>query len=391
MLALTIGLAATTAGASACSSGGDAGSTDFAGEIVIGANLELSGPAAGLAVNHSNALKIAAEQANENGIVVAGKLYKIKLVMKDNGGDPAKAAALARELAAENAAGMIGASTTPVSMGLLGPAEELGLPTVTLAASDALVKPVEQRKHFFKVSPNGSDIALSIADRAQRMGGKKIGILATKGAYGDLILQFMKPAIEAKAGDGLEVVQVERLAEDGSDAQARVQALLAAKPDTIVLGALMPAIGHAVGVIAASGYQGKVFLDPSAGADQLLAGSVRQAAEGMYMVHPSVLDSNTLVNTPSRLAQEAFRKRYVLEHNTFSGLAPSAYDAFQLIVNAVVKAGKTSRPAVRDALETSTHDGIAGNYAFTPAYHGGMQADSLSLFAVRNGGWSLAT
>ncbi|WP_412539312.1 ABC transporter substrate-binding protein [Longispora sp. K20-0274] len=360
------------------------------GEVVIGAVLELSGPGAVIGTVHRNALQVTVDQLNEGGVLVGGKQRRVRLVVRDSASDPAKGAAAARELiTADGVAAIVGSSTTAVTMAVVPVVEELGVPLVSLAASDAIVTPVASRKYCFKVSPNGGDIAASIAEQALRMGARKIGLLTAKGAYGDIVTQVMTGSLGARAADGLSLAKGVRFAEDGSDVADRVADLLAARPEAILIGALMPGAARAVTAIHAAGYTGKVFLDPSAGADQFLTGPVAADAEGMFMVHPAVLDPNGIATTPAGLAQQEFRRRYIQAYDTYSGVAPSAYDALHMITEAITTTKGTDHKALRDALENTHYDGVAGNYAFGPDYHGGVSAGTLTTFVVRLGGWQL--
>src|SRR5689334_20196769 len=74
------------------------GATSFEGELPIGVNLELTGPGATVGVTDMQALEIAADQINAFGVRFGGKNKKVKLVVRDNATDPAKAAALTRDL-----------------------------------------------------------------------------------------------------------------------------------------------------------------------------------------------------------------------------------------------------------------------------------------------------
>ncbi|MGY0235485.1 ABC transporter substrate-binding protein [Longispora urticae] len=366
------------------------GAVTLEGEVVVGAVLELTGPGLPIGTVHRNALKVTVDQINEGGVLVDGKRRTLRLVVKDSASDPARGAAAARELVTnDHVAAIVGASTTAVTMAMVPVAEELGVPLVSLAASDAIVTPVAARKFCFKVSPNGGDIAAAIADNALRMGAKKIGLLTAKGTYGDIVTQVMTGALAIRSSDGLSLVKGERFAEDGSDVTDRLAALLEAKPDAILLGALMPGAARAVSAIKASGYTGKIFLDPSAGADQFLSGPTAADAEGMFMVHPAVLDPNSIATTPAGLAQQEFRRRYIQEYNTYSGVAPSAYDALRMITEAMTSTKGTERGPLRDALENTHYDGVAGNYVFGPDHHGGVDKGTLTTFVVRLGGWQL--
>ncbi|GIG56112.1 branched-chain amino acid ABC transporter substrate-binding protein [Longispora fulva] len=363
----------------------------FDGEIVVGVDLELTGPAAEIGTVNLRALQITADRINETGVKVGAKHMRIRLAVRDNGSDPTRAAQEARNLADDDhAAAIIGAGTTPVSLGIIGATEALRVPTVSLGASDALVTPLAERRYTFKVAPNAGDVAEAVVDNARRLGARRVGVLTASSAYGDLVTRALTPAITARAAEGMRIVRTERFAEDGTDVADRWAAVLAANPDTVVIGALMPGAGRAIAAVRASGFTGKVFLDPTAGADNLLAGQNRADAEGMYMVHPAVLDPYAIANSQTAIAQHQFRKKYVEKYDYFSGLAPNAYDALYLVTEAIASAGGTERDRIRDMLEHTTYYGIAGNYSFTSSNHGGMRPDTLALFVVRNGGWARA-
>ncbi|WP_412539476.1 ABC transporter substrate-binding protein [Longispora sp. K20-0274] len=363
----------------------------YDGEVVVGVNLELTGPAAAIGTVNMRALEITAARINETGILVDGKHKLLRLAVRDNGSDPTRAADEARNLIeVDHAAVIIGAGTTPVSLGVIGATEALHVATVSLGAGDTLVNPVTERRYTFKVAPNSADVARTLVDTARRMGSRRIGLLTASNAYGDLVARALTPTVTERAADGMRLVRAERFAEGGGDVADRLAALLAASPDTLVIGALMPGAARAIAAVRASGFAGRVFLDPTAGADDLLAGPTRTDAEGMYMIHPAVLDPYAVANTQVGFAQREFRKKYVEKHNDFSGLAPNAYDALYLVAGAIGTAG-TDHGAIRDVLEHTTHYGIAGNYSFTSSDHGGMRPDTLALFVVRDGGWARAT
>ena len=106
------------------------------------------------------------------------------------------------------------------------------------------------------------------------------------------------------------------------------------------------------------------------------------------MVHPLILAGSQLaVTTPSGLAQRDFFIRYTQLHSTFNGHAPYAADAVHLVADAIDRAETTDGTRIRDLLESTQYEGIAGAYAFSSISHSGVEPDALVVFRVRGGNW----
>ena len=71
-------------------------------------------------------------------------------------------------------------------------------------------------------------------------------------------------------------------------------------------------------------------------------------------------------------------------------MAAFAADAADLIADAVASAGN-DRGRIRDILETSQVDGLAGPIRFAPHNHSGLMPQALTLLVVRSGRWRLAS
>ena len=88
------------------------------------------------------------------------------------------------------------------------------------------------------------------------------------------------------------------------------------------------------------------------------------------------------------MARRDFTFRYAQRHGSFSGFAPYASDALQLLAGAARLASSVDRGRLRAYLQTQVTEGIAGGYAFAPIRHGGMERDSLGVYVVSQGGWT---
>src|SRR5437660_10501434 len=134
-------------------------------EIKIGITVSASGPGAALGQPE---MKAVGALPNE----VAGE--KISFIPLDDESDGTKSAQNMRKLITdENVDAMIGSSLTPTSLPLVDIAFESKTPLMTIAASGALVTPMdEKRKWVFKVVQNDSLMATAIVAFIAKKGVK---------------------------------------------------------------------------------------------------------------------------------------------------------------------------------------------------------------------------
>jgi len=214
-----------------------------------------------------------------------------------------------------------------------------------------------------------------------------VAALAVDDQFGDNGLIAVRAATQKR---GVAITGIERFAAKETDFTAQVTRLVQGNPDAILVSAIMPAAGVAAKNIRQSGYQGRVYFDGGAGAELFVAGAGK-SAEGMFMVHSSILAANQVTaTTPSALAQKEFFTRYTQKHSTYSGYASYSADALSLMVEGIRKAKSTDREKVRDAIESLSYDGLTGSFQFGPTNHGGASGDGLTVLTVRGGGWILA-
>ena len=140
--------------------------------------------------------------------------------------------------------------------------------------------------------------------------------------------------------------------------------------------------------LAAAGYTGTVYFDSGAASTDTLDNVNPHQFRGVYVVSPAILGgAEATTSTPAGLAQQDFYVRYTQANIAFDGLAVYAADALRLIVNAATLARSFDRTAIRDALESTPYEEIAGSYVFSSIDHGGVQSDSLAILQITPSGW----
>lgn len=365
--------------------GTQAGGPPTTGDIPIGVDIELSGPAAVQGDAYKKALTLVAEQVNEKG-VLGGR--KIKLVVRDNQSDPTESLQIVKGfIQREKVVGIVGGGSTPTTLSMVSTVEDAGVPTVSMGSSGAIVNPVSSRKHIFKTPADTDQIVEVLLEDMKARGFGKVGFISVDNPYGDAGVEAFTAGAE-KAG--VEIVAQEKFQATDKDYTTQLTKIIAEQPDAIVCWAIPPGAGIVAKNAKASGFSGQMYFDAGAGAELFLEGA-GSTADGVFMVHPTVLVADEAPrNTPNHEQMTAFYDAYTERYGSYSGFASYAADALRLLVAAIEKAGTTDRAQVRDALEQLSYDGITGVYKMSPSDHTGLTTESLSLLTVRGGRWALA-
>jgi branched-chain amino acid transport system substrate-binding protein len=176
-----------------------------------------------------------------------------------------------------------------------------------------------------------------------------------------------------------------------SDMTIQLSKAAAAKPDAIVVWTIGPdgaiiarnarQLGLSIPLFQCHGQPDPNYLKLAA-----------EAANGTRMPSTKLLVGSQLPDGDAQKAVELdfireFEAKGLSNMSTHSGYA---WDAVQLIFNAMEKAG-TEPSALRDAIEnTKNYVGVSGVYNMSPTDHCGLQTDSLVIVEIANGKWKLA-
>jgi branched-chain amino acid transport system substrate-binding protein len=355
-------------------------------ELVVGANLELTGTGSTLGKLQQQALQIAAAEINSVGLQFGDRRIPVRVVVRDNGGVPASASQVTQELIdREKVSAIIGGTTVETGLSMLAVAEQRKVPLLCLSSGDDISLPLAQRKFIYKLGPNASDVATVIARELRRAQLPTVAVLASSDGHGEGGAKALPRAITAAEQTLVVTVRLPSAGKSFTDAAKQI---VASKAKAVVIWAQAPVSAAAVAAVRAAGYQGKIFLDPGAGADETITGPNSAAVEGAFIVHPTVLSGvPQLATTPSGRAARDFVYRYIQQYGTYGGFAPYAADALNLVAIAAKRAVNVDPQRLRGRLEGGAVEGIAGAYAFQPISHGGLEADALVLFTARQGSW----
>ncbi len=384
-MALASTLLATTL--TGCQFGGQEQDTT---PIVIAADLELSGAAAGVGKAYRQALELKVEQLNASG-ALNGR--RIDLRVKDNRSDASESLRNIVDFSNDSrVSAIIMGGCNDCAVGAVRTVNEKEIPTVVLAAAGAVASPVAERRYVFKLAPNAADNADALTVELQRRKISKVGLLRSDDAYGRegaqaLRAEFDKADIEVLAEASVRGTDTEVDRQAGTLASAAPQALVIwAPPEQAMLAAA---------ATRRAGFRGALFLDAVAAGDLFLGSSGKAAERATMVFTQTMVIDDVIATTPAKAARRQWFQDYTARFGGYHGSSSFAADAVQLIADAELRAGgpagQVDRDGIRDVLETSQMDGLSGPIRMTPDNHSGLMPQALTTLVARNGRWRLSS
>ena len=358
-------------------------------EVRVGVIVSSTGPAASLGIPEKNTVSLLPQ-------TIGGQ--KIVYTVLDDASDTTAAVTAARKLIQDNKVDLIiGTTTTPASLAMIDVVSEAKVPMISLAASEAIIKPVDDKRRWvFKTPQTDAIMAAAIAQHMQQNGVKTVGYIGFNDAYGEGWLNELQKNAAAR---GIKVVATERYGRSDTSVTGQILKILAAKPDAVLIGASgVPAVLPQK-TLKDRGFAGKIYQTHGvANADFLRVGG--KDVEGAILPAGPVLVADQLPATnPLKKVGLDYTSRYEAKYgqNSVSTFGAHLWDAGLILQKALPVALKKAKPgtaefraALRDALEnTKNVIGAHGIFNFGPQDHLGLDARSRVMVQVADGTWKL--
>ena len=350
-------------------------------EITIGLSLSTTGPAAALGVPERNVLEFVPKE-------IGG--VPLKLIVLDDGGDPASATTNARRFVTESKADvMIGSSIVPSSIAMSTVANEAGIPHFSL--SPMPFTPAREKWSVDMPQPVAI-VGKVMYDHMKAKGVKTLGYIGYSDSYGDLWFNDFK---EQTGAMGMKIVDDERFARPDTSITGQALKLISANPDAILVGAAGAGAGMPQSELRDRGYKGLIYQTHGAAVIDFIR-IAGKSAEGVLMasgpvMYPEGQPDSALTKKPGLVLNAAYEAKYgANSRNQFAG---HAYDAFELLKRVIPVALKTAKPgtpefreAIRQALLSEKEMAATqGVYNFTEKDRNGVDDRSRMLLTVKNG------
>jgi branched-chain amino acid transport system substrate-binding protein len=361
-----------------CDSDNESGDID---EIVIGADLASSST---VDFAYTRALQLKVEQVNASGVLGDRRLV---LRIQDNRGDPTASLRNISTFANDSKiAAVITGSCDACVVGAAKTINDQRIPTIALAAADEVTTPVESRRYVFKLGPNSTDSSAALVAELVRKRTRTAALLYSDDLYGRGGEIKMTAALKKV---GITVTAALPVKPTATDITQTVGTLTDAEPEALVVWTGGDQATLAATSASAAGYKGAVYFDAAAAGDLFLPQAAKAATDKTTMVFTQILAiDDVIATTPAKATRKQWFRDYTSRYGTYSGVASFAADAVDLIADAVAKAGG-DRQRIRDILETSQTDGLAGPIRLTPDNHSGLMPQALTLLVARSGRWRL--
>ena len=346
-----------------------------------------TGPAASLGIPEKNTIALMPQN-------ISGQ--KVNYIVLDDASDTTTAVANARKLVTESKVDiLLGSTTTPNSLAMIDVAAESQTPMISMAASAAIVEPVDaKRRWVFKTPQNDIMMSLAIATHMAAAGVKTVGFIGFNDAYGEGWYREFSKVAPLK---GLTIVANERYSRTDTAVTGQVLKLIAAKPDAILIAASGTPAVLPQRTLKERGYDGKYYQTHGiANNDFLRVGG--KDVEGTFLpTGPVVIAAQLPANNPVKASALEYVGKYEAAYGkgSVSAFGAHAWDAGRLMSAAAAVALKKAQPgtaefraALRDALETTRElAGAHGIFNMSPTDHLGLDQRARVMAKIENGTW----
>jgi branched-chain amino acid transport system substrate-binding protein len=177
---------------------------------VIGAPVDLSGPAATFGKTYAKALQYAVDQVNKNGGIKSLGGAKLKIEIQDDESDPQRAVQIVRQMKQDGAAALFGPISSSTTVAVKPTIESLGVPIFVSGGDPSLVKENDKDLIYFVAVDNNllTDRTMDFLEAQQKAGKidlKSVGVLGATVPAGH---QVIDTTTKRAGAAGWKVTQV---------------------------------------------------------------------------------------------------------------------------------------------------------------------------------------
>jgi branched-chain amino acid transport system substrate-binding protein len=340
--------------------------------IRLGALMPLSGTNAHSGREMRDAAQLAVKEANDAG-GVRGR--PVELVIGDYACDPGTAVVEANELVATEIVASVGGYCSSATVPTLKIFRAAGVPMViALSNSTDLLEPGYDS--IFLISGTVAAEGEFAVASMRRLGTSRLAVIHDGTSFPNTLARATV-ASAAKPASGVTVVS-ELTVSQGAPNYARIAAqVMASGADTVYYTGYYGEANRLIVDLRAVGYAGKIVVGDGAADGQLLKGLTAAQVRDVYgtaLMVPELMPG---------LAEWSARFKAATGRAPAPG-APEAYDAVNVALDAIRRAGTVDRQAVRKAIAATTDLGLlSGQARFNP--DGTRVNPTFLLLEIRDG------
>ena len=345
--------------------------------VKIGHVAPMSGAIAHLGKDNENGARMAIDELNAAGVMIAGKKVKLELMTEDDGADPKQGTAVAQKLVDAKVAGVIGHLNSGTTIPASRLYSDAGIPQISPSATN----PKYTRQGYktaFRVVADDVHLGSTLGKYAvQTLKGKSIAVIDDRTAYGQGVAEEFTKAAEAA---GAKVVAKEFTTDKATDFNAILTTIKGKQPDVVFFGGMDAVAGPMLKQMKSLGIKAKFM-----GGDGICTTDLIKFAGDAVGDEQVFCAEAGGVEGEAKAGIEDFRARYKAKFNSEVQLyAPYVYDAVKVMVAAMVKAN-SSDPAKYLPVLAATADfkGVTGPITFDEK--GDIKNGALTLLTYKGG------
>ena len=339
-----------------------------------------SGAIAHLGKDNENGARMAIDELNAKGVMIGGKKAKFELLAEDDAADPKQGTAAAQKLIDSKVNGVVG----HLNSGTTIPASKLyfdaGIPQISPSATN----PKYTRQGYktaFRMVADDTQLGGTLGKYAvTTLKAKTVAIIDDRTAYGQGVAEEFEKGVKAAGGKS---VGRQFTNDKATDFTAILTAIKAKNPDVIFFGGMDAVAGPMLRQMKQLGINAKFM-----GGDGICTGELPKLSAGsmgddqVVCAEAGGIDEK---DATAKKGMDEFRTKFKAKFNNDVQLyAPYVYDAVNLMVDAMVKAGSADPKVYLPTLaKTSGYKGVTGTVAFDEK--GDLKNGALTLYTYKGG------
>ncbi len=345
--------------------------------VKIGHVAPTSGNQAHLGKDNELGAKMAIEELNAKGVKIGGKTAKFVLLAEDDAADPKQGTAAAQKLVDQKVNGVIGHLNSGTTIPASKIYSDAGIPQISPSSTNP-VYTHQGYKTTFRVVANDIHLGSTLGKYAVKdLNGKSVAVIDDRSAYGmGVAEQFEKAA----KGAGAKVVGHEFTTDKATDFSAILTNIKGKKPDVVFFGGMDAVGGPMLRQMKSLGLSAKFM-----GGDGICTTALPSLASGTAADGQIVCAEAGGVEGAAKAGMDKFKtdfkKKYGVDVQIY---APYVYDAVNVMVAAMVKAGSAEPAKYLPVLaKTEGYKGVTGIISFDE--NGDIKNGALTLYTYRGG------
>ena len=320
--------------------------------VKIGHAAPLTGSIAHLGKDNENGVALAVAEANARGVTIGGQKITFEMLSEDDEGKPDKGPIIAQKFADAKVAGVVGHLNSGVTIPASSVYNQAGIPMISGSATNPQLTEQGYAVTFRTVGRDDQQGPAVASYLVSETKPRVVAVIDDATSYGEGLANEVEKTLKAA---GVTVLPREKGTDKQADWKAVLTKLRGKKPDAVFFGGMDAAAGPLLKQGRELGMKAVFAFGDGACSDKMkeLAGD---AAEGLVCSQAGI---------PAQASSKAFLEAYKGKFGADPIIyAPFTYDATNLLIAAMEKAGSTDPAKYLAALKAISHEGASGRIEF---------------------------